>query len=302
MFITKHRKIFFSISIILITLSIVSVFVFGLKPGIDFTGGSVLEVEYTTERPLQSEVELALGQLNFGDILVRETGDMGYIIKTKVIDDSTKEEIKTILGFENKFSLEEKRFNTVGSTLGNELKTRTAAAMVVVILAIITFIAYTFRHVSKPVSSWGYGLVAIIALVHDVIITIGFFAVLGYLYGTELNTLFITALLVILGYSINDTIIVLDRVRENLRNQDDNQRVHKFEETVGRSLSETFTRSINTSFTTILALLALFLLGGESTKDFALALVVGIIAGSYSSIFIAAPLLVVFKNRQKVVK
>lgn len=299
MFIVNHKKIFFGISIALVAASFVFMSVFSLQFGIDFTGGSVLEVSYES-RPENGKVliEEKLSSIGQEGFVVRETGDTGYIIKTKTIDEASKNNLISEISFDGK-KAEEKRFNTVGPTLGNELKTRASVALVIVILAIIMFIAYTFRAVSKPVSSWKYGLVAIIALVHDVIITIGFFSLMGHYLGTEVDTLFVTALLVILGYSINDTIVVLDRVRENLKDKQDNIKDQKFEEIVGQSLKETFTRSINTSLTTLLSLGALYVLGGIATQSFALALIVGIVSGTYSSIFVAAPLLVVFKNSQK---
>lgn len=294
----KYKNIFFTISALLVAASIVLLFVPGLKFGIDFTGGSLLEIHYTDEKPVQSEVENVVGTFDeAGNIVVRETGETGYIIKTKTIDNQVKEEIKSALSFDGTYSLEEDRFNTVGPTLGNELKTKAVVALLVLLVAIIIFIAFAFRQVSKPVSSWKYGLIAVIALAHDVLITIGVFVLMGISQGLEVDTLFVTALLVILGYSINDTIIILDRVRENLSNAKDSDRENKFEEIVDRSLKETITRSINTSITTLLALGALFFIGGEATKAFSLALIVGVIAGSYSSVFLAAPLLTVFKGK-----
>jgi preprotein translocase subunit SecF len=158
-----------------------------------------------------------------------------------------------------------------------------------IILAIVLFIAYAFRKVSEPISSWKYGIVAIIALLHDVIIPTGVFAVLGHFKGFEIDTLFITALLVVLGFSVHDTIVVFDRVRENLRHASAKK---PFDQIVGESISQTFTRSINTSLTTLLALVVLYFVGGPSTQHFSLALIIGIIAGTYSSVFIGSPLLV----------
>jgi len=284
---------------VLVVASIISMLVFGINLGIDFTGGSVLEVEYSEGVPEKQIIENALVNFGLDSFVLRATGNNGYIIKTKSIDDATKVSIERALTFDGANPLEVKRFNTIGPTLGSELKSKASVALLVVAFAIVIFIAYTFRHVSKPVSSWKYGFVAIIALAHDIIITLGFFALLGGIIGTEINTLFITALLVILGYSINDTIVVLDRIRENLRGKDDNYKQAKFAEIVNQSLKETFARSINTSITTLLALFALFIIGGESTKDFALALIVGVISGAYSSLFLAAPLLVSFKERQE---
>ena len=273
--------------------------VFGLKFGIDFTGGSIMEFTYTEESLDKAGVDVVLNNYDLGEYQLKETGNSGYILKTRTISDDVKNAIQEELSVEGTKPLTIDRFNTVGPTLGDELKTKTVIALVVLSLIIIMFIAYTFRGVSNPVSSWKYGLVAVIALVHDIIIAVGFFALLGYTSGTEINTLFVTALLVILGYSINDTIVILDRVRENLKDKSDNYRENNFTEIVGISLRETISRSINTSFTTLLALLALYFVGAESTKDFALALIVGVVVGAYSSIFIAAPLLVSFKKGKK---
>lgn len=297
MFVVKYKKIFFGVSVFLVLASLISIFTFGLRFGVDFTGGSILEVSYDDNAPEKTQIIDAVIESGLEQVSVRQAGDSGYIIKTEVIDESVKNQITERLSvLSTGFNVD--RFNTVGPTLGNELKSRATLALVVLILAIVLFIAYTFREVSKPVSSWKYGLVAIIALVHDVIITLGFFSIIGAFYGVEIDTLFITALLVILGYSINDTIVVLDRVRENLRGIKEEFREQKFNKVVGQSLQETFTRSINTSITTLLALGALFVIGGIATQNFALALIVGVIAGSYSSLFLATPLLISFKNKK----
>ena len=222
---------------------------------------------------------------------VRETNETGYILRSKNITDDEKD---VIIGFliENHGELEEIRFNDIGPTLGSELRGKALVSILIVILAIILFVAYAFRQVSKPVSSWKYGLVAILAFGHDVLIPIGLFAFLGQFYAVEIDTLFVIAILVVLGYSINDTIVVFDRIRENLKDIPDNKREERFDEIVGKSLRQTVSRSINTSITTLIALLALFIVGSEATKWFSLALVAGVIAGTYSSIFFAAPMLV----------
>ncbi len=205
-----------------------------------------------------------------------------------------KQKILTDLGgFEQ---IEEKRFESVGPVIGQELRSRSLWAIVVVLLMIILYIAYAFRKVSRPVASWRYGLAAIIALIHDVTIPAGFFAVLGHYLGVEVGLLFVTALLTILGFSVHDTIVVFDRIRENLRKGV----AGDFENTVEVSINQTISRSINTSLTVILTLLAVYLFGGETTKYFALTLIIGVFFGTYSSIFIASPLLVSWERyRQK---
>jgi preprotein translocase subunit SecF len=187
----------------------------------------------------------------------------------------------------------EKRFDSIGPVLGAEAARKAVTSVFLVLLAIVLFITYAFRQVSEPVSSWKYGIVAIIALAHDVIIPTGVFAILGHFAGYEVDTLFVTALLVVLGFSVHDTIVVFDRIRENLRHAPAKK---EFETIVGESVSQTFTRSINTSLTTLLALIVLYFVGGEATHHFSLALIIGIVAGTYSSIFIGSPLLVTLQK------
>jgi len=194
-------------------------------------------------------------------------------------------------------SFKELQFDAVGPSIGQELKSKSFNATIIVFIMIILYISLAFRKVSKPVASWKYGVAAVIALVHDLLFILGTFAVLGHFYGIEINTPFIAAVLTVLGYSVSDTIIVFDRIRENLpKSQED------FENTINRSVNQTITRSINTSFSAVLALLAVLFFGGDTIKDFALALIVGIIVGTYSSIFVASSVLVgldKFTHRQK---
>jgi len=302
MFVITHRKIFYSISVLIVVFSIAAISFWGIKFGIDFVGGSILEVNYTEEKTEKVSVLEKLDSLNFDqEFSVRETGAAGYIIRSTTISDAEKNEIISVLGAQA--SVEEIRFNTVGPTLGKELVSKGVAAFIVIVLSIIIFVAYTFRHVSKPVSSWKYGFVAIIAFIHDVLVPVGLFAFLGRFYGVEVDTLFIVAILVVLGYSINDTIVVFDRIRDNLKRVPEKKRKERFESVVGKSLRQVFARSINTSITTLIALLAIFIWGGEATKWFSLALVAGVLAGTYSSIFFASPMLVsLSKMKPKPVK
>lgn len=296
MWVINKRKIFYLISGLALVLSVVSISLFGLKLSIDFTGGSVLEFNYTENvLPITDVHSIVRSQDFTSGYVLRATGDNGYILKLPTITDEQKDALGSILS-ENGYPVDITRFNTIGPTLGNELKTKALVALIVLSVAIIIFIAFTFRHVSKPVSSWKYGFIAIASLIHDVVITIGVFSILGKFYGVEVDTLFVTALLVILGYSINDTIVVFDRVRENLKDKTDQLKQARFSEIVGKSLKETFARSFNTSFTTLLSLFALMFIGSEATQTFSLALIVGILLGTYSSIFLAAPMLVSLKN------
>ena len=188
-------------------------------------------------------------------------------------------------------NIEELRFDSVGPSIGQELKRKSLYAIITVLIAIVLYIAWAFRKVSKPVASWKYGMTAIIALFHDVMIVLGVFAVLGRFLDMEINTAFVAAILTVLGYSVNDTIVVFDRIRENLPRSDED-----FESTVNISVNQTLRRSINTSLTTLLVLLSIFFFGGTTIRDFVLALSIGVFIGTYSSIFLASPVLVVWEK------
>jgi len=292
MFVIKYRKIFFTISALLILASIGLVLFGGLSFGIDFTGGSLLEFEYEGVRPEISDVQNRVNNLAIGEYKLQPTGEQGFVLRTRDLKESERVSLIELLSFEESGELIEKRFNTVGPIIGDELKQKAYIAIAIVVLAIILFIAFSFRKVSEPVSSWKYGLVAIVALIHDIVIPTGFFVLLGIFLGAEIDILFVTALLAILGFSVNDTIVVFDRIRENLRLNSERKTKESFSETVGKSLNQTFARSINTSLTTLFVLLTLLILGGETTRYFALTLSIGVVAGTYSSIFLASPLLV----------
>lgn len=291
MFVVKYRKLFFIFSGITIGLSIIAVILWGLHFGIDFTGGSLTEVSYT-ERPAKDTVEARLNTLPIGAFSLRASGDENYILRTKDLTEEERVAVQNALSLGETTVMQVERFNSIGPVIGEELRNKAFFAIIVVVLAIIFFIAFSFRHVSKPVSSWKYGGIAVLALLHDIILPVGLFAVLGQFLGAEVDVLFIMALLAILGYSVNDTIVVFDRVRENLRHNEETNTREDFEITVGKSLNQTFVRSVNTSLTTAIVLATLFLLGGASTQYFALTLLAGVIAGTYSSIFLATPLLV----------
>ena len=277
-------------------MSVFSVFYFGLNFGIDFTGGSLMEVEYKTVRPPMTELQARIKKLDFKNIVLQPAGEKGLIARSRNLSKEEHTELLSSLGSFGE--LTEVRFDSIGPIIGKELRQKSWIALALVILMIIFYIAFVFRKVSRPVSSLKFGLMAIVALAHDVTIPLGAFAALGKYFGAEVDVLFVTALLTILGFSVHDTIVVFDRVRENLR-----RGIGKdFEETVGISVKQTITRSINTSLTVLLVLGAIFFFGGETTKFFSLALIIGVAAGTYSSIFIASPLLVTiykFQNRKK---
>jgi preprotein translocase subunit SecF len=296
MFIVKHKKIFIGISIALVVLSLVSLFSFGLNVGIDFKGGALSEVVYKDARPSQDELDKPLLALGFGTILLQPTGDLGYIVKSRDLNDAEHALLLGTLGGTN--TLTEMSFNSIGPTVGRELTRKAILAIILISLAIICFIAFAFRKVSKPVSSWKYGLIAIITLLHDVVIPVGLFVLLNHFYGAEADTLFVVAVLTILGLSLSDTIVIFDRIRENLRNEGNSSKIN-FSEIVGKSLNESYVRSICTSLTVILVLLALFFFGPITTRYFALMLTAGMFFGTYSSIFLASPLLVLAEELQK---
>lgn len=290
MFIIKHKNIFFFISGLLTFLALASMVYF--RPwniGIEFKGGTILEVGYPEGRPDIDGLKARLEKLEWTGTLVQATGKDGYIIRTKSLSEQERQQLVSAVTENGTIHIEERRFNSVGPTIGAELRNKAGWAMGIVILAIVLYIAFAFRHVSLPVSSWVYGLVAIVALVHDVIIPAGVYVVLGhYFIDVQIDVLFITAILTILGFSVHDTIVVFDRTRENLK-----LRTWKeFDVTVGRSVEQTYVRSVNTSMTVLLVILMLYFFGGETTKNFALTLAIGVTTGTFSSIFLASPLLV----------
>jgi preprotein translocase subunit SecF len=298
MWVIKHRKIFYAISLILVIASFVALGMWGVKPGIDFTGGTLVEMSYPEGRPSQEAVAAKLAAIDPAASIrssTTNTGEEEYIVRMKPIAQGEKEAIVSALSLDGTYKTVEKNFSSIGPILGSEALRKSIVSIVLVILAIVLFITFAFRKVAEPVSSWKYGLIAIVALVHDVIIPTGVFAVLGHLAGYEVDTLFVTALLVVLGFSVHDTIVVFDRVRENLHNAGSSAK-RSFEEVVGTSVGQTFTRSINTSLTTLIALVVLYILGGSTTEHFSLALIIGIAAGTYSSIFIGSPLLVTIEK------
>ena len=302
MIIIKYRKIFYALSGILIAMSAGALLVWGLNFGIDFKGGAIIEVSYPEDRPEIGAVKENLDKLSLGSYSLQPTGNEGFILRSRAINDAERPLIQESFSFKDSKKVEVKRFNSVGPVLGKEAATKSLISLFIVIFCIVIFITFAFRKVSDPVSSWKYGFIAIVALLHDVIVPTGVFAALGHYYGYEIDTLFVTALLVVLGFSVHDTIVVFDRVRENLSLARGHREKKSFDKIVGDSVSQTFARSINTSLTTILALVVLYIFGAESTRHFSLALIVGIAAGTYSSIFFGSPLLVTFEkwqNRKK---
>ena len=285
------RKIFLSISAVLVGVSIIALFLWGLNFGIDFTGGALLELKFSESAPSANELREELQDLNINSLMVQSTDDNSAIFRFK---DESRETYNAIIEkLSQKNSFEELRYDVVGPAAGKDLKSKSFNSIIIVLIIIILYIAFVFRKVSRPVSSWKYGIAAIIALAHNIIIVLGVFAFLGKFYGTEINIPFIAAILTVLGYSVNDTIVIFDRIRENLPKSSDN-----FIGTVGRSLNQSLTRSINTSFTTLLVLIAIIVFGGDSIREFVLALAIGIFVGTYSSICVASPILIMFNKKK----
>lgn len=293
----KYQNYFFFIPAISTLFALIAIFMWGLQPGIDLKGGSLLQVRYTAERPQLEEVQVKVNELNYGEIRIQPSNEKDFILRQRDLKPAEKTALDEKLSSFG--AIEEVQFNSVGPSIGAELMQKAWWAIGAITLLTILFIAFAFRGVSVPVASWKYGVVAIITLLHDILIPTGLFAYLGYVNNAEVGALFIVALLTILGISINDTIVVFDRIRENLNLNIKNAKKELFGDLVWRSISQTITRSINTSVTVIVMLLALFFVGPESTKDFALTLIVGMIAGTYSSILVASPLLVLIEKRQK---
>lgn len=282
---TKYAYIF---SGVLTVLSIISLFVWGLKFGIDFTGGTLMEIQFAESVPANQAVENALQEFNLKSLTLQPTANDSILIRYASEDDKINQAVNQKITKVYPGS-KELRADFINSTVSQELKSKSMWAILVAVIGIMAYIAWAFRKVSRPVESWKYGAGAVIALIHDVLITTGIFSLLGHFLGIEVGIPFIAALLTILGFSVHDTIVVYDRTRENLLRSSAKE---QFPEVVNRSLNETLVRSINTSLTVLLTLLAIYFFGGETIKDFSLALLIGIFFGTYSSIFIASALLV----------
>ncbi len=290
--IIKLRALWYAFSGILLVGSVFCIATFGLKFGIDFTGGSLLSVRFD-QRPTSVEIERAMDGLDLGSVVIQPVGDSDVNIRMKTLDNVQHQEVFSRL--EKAFSgAKELRFDSIGPAIGAELRGKSITALIIACIAIGLYIAYSFRGVSGAVQNWKYGVVTLVSAIHDTLLPIGIFSILGKTAGFEVDTTFVVAILTILGYSINDTIVVLDRVRENLRRISGS-----FEHIVLESLKQTYVRSLNTSITTLLSLVAIYFFGGMSLRPFALALIIGIVAGAYSSIFIAAPILVTWNKLGK---
>lgn len=282
------RKYFYIFSGTLMLLSIIVLSVWGLKYGLDFTGGTLMEVKSEKLKVQSDEIKNVLINAGINDAVITPTQDNSFLIRYANSSDEKNQEVLAKL--REKFpDIQNTRLDYIGPSISSELKSKAVWALLVAVIGIAAYVAYAFRKVSRPVESWKYGVGAVVALVHDVLITVGIFVVLGHFFNIEIDSAFIAALLTILGFSVHDTIVVYDRTRENLLKSGSSE---KFDETVNRSLNETMARSINTSLTVLITLLAIFIFGGQSIKTFTLALLIGITFGTYSSIFVASALIV----------
>jgi preprotein translocase subunit SecF len=282
------RKYFYVFSGILMILSIITLSTWGLKYGLDFTGGTLMEIRNPKSEIRNNEIKSLLKEVGIEDAVVTPTQNNSILIRYGNSDDEKNKAVLTKLR-EKYPEIQNTRLDYIGPSISSELKKKAVWALAIAVVGIALYIAYAFRQVSRPVASWKYGAGAVIALVHDVLITVGIFSVLGHFLNIEVDTTFIAALLTILGFSVHDTIVVYDRTRENLMRGSSGD---EFDGTVNRSLNETMARSINTSLTVIITLLAIFIFGGETIKNFILALLIGITFGTYSSIFVASALMV----------
>ena len=288
-------KIMFFASMALTVAAIVVTAFFGLRLGVDFKGGALMELSFEKSRPSTMELKDIIGAVSgTKDINISPVGDLGVLIRLNDIDEQTHQNIKGKIS--EKFGrVTENRFDSIGPTIGKELRSKSISAIVVLLFVVSLYIAFVFRKMSRVLSPWAMGLAAIVALVHDIVVPVGIFALLGHFFNIEITAVFVAAALTILGYSLSDSVVIFDRVRENVLRLGVRE---GFAALVHKSVMQTLVRSLNTTFTTLLSLLAIYLFGGETIRYFALALIIGIFLGAYSSVFVAAPLLVWFSGKR----
>lgn len=288
----KHTKLWFSLSALLILPGLIALALWGLNLGIDFRGGTLIEIQFANQPDISTTtVTEGLQKLNLAHVTAQQAGQGTILLRTEPVNEEQHAAILATLT-ERVGENQEIRFESVGPTISQDLTRKAISAVVVASIAIILYIAWSFRGLPRPASSWRFGVSAVLALLHDLVFIIGAFAILGHYAHYEIDSLFITALLTIMGFSVHDTIVVFDRMRENLKRFPH----QSFTETANISLTQTLGRSLGTSLTVLLVLLSLFLLGPETIQPFTLALILGITIGTFSSIFFATPLVVVWQN------
>jgi len=291
----KYSKIYFIASGILIIASIVSVLVFGINWGIEFVGGSILKITYIEQQSDTQELSKNLSDLGLDNFSIRLSGERGVVVKMPEVSQEIKDRVSAILYSSDKIEKESISYESVSPVVGGESKTKSVRAVMLSVIAIVLYVAFAFRKISRPVKSWQYGIATVIALMHDVLIPVGIFAALGHFWGVEFSIPILTALLTILGYSVNDTVVVFDRIRENLIKSPG----EAFNDVIDDSLNQTLVRSLSTGFATLIVLSAIFFFGDQSLTYFSFALIIGIAFGSYSSIFLASTLIAQIYNFQR---
>lgn len=284
----KYKYIYFLISLLIVIPGIISLVKYRLRLSIDFTGGSLLEIQSKVSKAKLEEIAKT-EKLEVNSI--QASSDNVYLLRLKELSNDQKIKYLDLIKKED-VDVSEKRFENVGPIIGKELTQKAILSIVVASFAIVLYMAWSFRQIPKPYASWKFGMSAVVALLHDVLVVLGLFSIFGALWHVEVDSLFVTAVLTVIGFSVHDTIVVFDRIRENLPKMPQST----FEEVVDFSISETLVRSINTSLTAVLTLLCLLLFGGTNIRWFVVALLVGIVSGTYSSIFNAAPLLVLWET------
>ncbi len=298
MYIVNHRTLFFWITGVILAAALGAIVFFGLPLGIDFTGGSLLEATYTTSEPSLDVLKKSVtDRVALGEISLRQSGETGVTLRTRTLTPAEHEAVLSALTLGGTAEFTEDKFTSVGPALGTELGKKAIWAILAVVLAIVLYIAWAFRKVPPPVPGWTYGLTVVAMLAIDIIVPTGFFAALCHFTGAQVDSLFVVALLALLGYCVNDVIVIFDRVREHLAKNEKTGLKKSFETTIGKSIDETMTRSINTGLTVALALLALVFFGAPVTVNFALVMLVGVVAGTFSSICRSAPLLIPLAHR-----
>ncbi len=289
--IIKHRYLYFALSTLIILPGILALALWGLPLGIDFTGGSLLEISFSGARPDSALIAEAYAAVGVEETIIQPLGDDAYSIRTEAIDDATKGQIVAALEAKTGQRITVLHFTQVSPAVGAEVAARAMGAVALAALFILAYITYAFRGVRH---AFRYGVAAILAMLHDVLVVVGLEAIFGHYLGWQADSLFLTALLTVIGFSVHDSIVVFDRVRENSQIY----RRLDYETLVNHSIVQTLDRSINTQLTVLFTLLALALFGGDSIRHFVVILMVGIFSGTYSSIFNAAPILVVWEYQE----
>jgi len=288
----KTFRFWIALSAVLISVGIVAIFMYGYKTGIDFAGGTILEVQVASPKVPGTDARSAIGTayktaVNL-EVAVQAEGGDRYFIRTTQINNDQKNSVLSAL--QTQFAeVSELRFESVDPTIGSDVVRKAVLALILAVIGILLYIAYAFRRVPGKVGAWRFGSAAVLALVHDVLVLLGLYAIVGHFWGAEVDSMFITALLTLIGFSVHDTIVTFDRVRENLRRRAGED----LKTLLNDSIVETIVRSINTSFTLFLVLVAMFFFGGPTLKFFTLAMIIGVVVGTYSSVFIASPILLI---------